>query len=181
MVQKILFYVDIFIFLERCFTTIFSIFVSVKSKIMTFTNIKMRLIIAVMLTIATSLSAQNKIKYSYDAAGNRTKKEIVIEPDKTPENKLNSPINRNKNGFSDRYKTEIHADNERKRIVTSIKGITTGDKCHIEMLSTNGALIMRYNTKNGNAVIDMTNMQDGIYLLKITINRETNTWKIIIK
>ncbi len=57
---------------------------------MTLSNLKKILMVAVLYTSALSLSAQNKIRYSYDAAGNRIKREIVIEPQKAPENSQKS-------------------------------------------------------------------------------------------
>lgn len=132
----------------------------------------------VLLNITVSLSAQHKIRYSYDAAGNRTKKELVIEPQKAPDNRQNVPPNHNNTGFTGRCNAEIYIEDDGCRIVTSIKGLTKGDRCHIEMYSAQGAMVMRRNAENGITMLDLANMQSGVYLLRVTINDEAKTWKI---
>jgi len=139
------------------------------------------LVAALLLHITVSLSAQHRIIYSYDAAGNRTKKEIVTEPQKAPGNRQNAPRGRNNTGFTGRHDAEIHAQDDGRCIVTSIKGLTTGDRCHIEMYSALGAMVMRRDAGNGITVLDMDNMQSGVYLLRVAINDEAKTWKITKK
>ncbi|WP_288318304.1 T9SS type A sorting domain-containing protein [Xylanibacter caecicola] len=144
-------------------------------------NISKTIVVTVLFSVTLSLSAQNNIRYSYDAAGNRIKREIVIEPQKVPENSQKAPKGRNGNDFGGKYTADIRTDNNGSRIVTSIKGLTAADKCHIEIYSAHGALMMRCDMNGGSAVTEMSGMQDGVYLMRITVNGMSNTWKITKK
>lgn len=136
------------------------------------------LAIALLFSATQSLSAQNKIKYSYDAAGNLVKREVLIEPQKAPENQQRAPEGGTATSFDGKHKADIHLDKGGDCIVASISGLTTGDKCFIEMFSTQGALVMRYNGSNGDTALDIGWMQTGVYLLKIEINGKFRTWKV---
>nr|WP_253952004.1 hypothetical protein [Xylanibacter caecicola] len=40
---------------------------------------------------------------------------------------------------------------------------------------------MRCDMNDGSAVTEMSGMQDGVYLMRITVNGMSNTWKITKK
>lgn len=100
---------------------------------------------------------------------------------KAPENRQRAQKGRTGTFPDDRYKADITMDKEGICIVASISGIATGDRCHIEMYSAQGALVMRRDAGNGSTMLDIAGMQTGVYLLKITINDNCKTWKITKK
>lgn len=144
-------------------------------------NTSKTLVITVLFSVTLSLSAQNKIRYSYDAAGNRTNREIVIEPQKAPEAPHKAPRGKNNRGFDGKYTAGIHNNDDGNRIVASVDGLKTDDRCRIDMYSVQGELVMQRDMDNGSTVIDMGSMQNGVYLMRITINGMSETWKITKK
>lgn len=165
-----------------CLFTFFCIFADEKTKKnMLLPNIPKMIVVTVLFSVTLSLSAQNKIRYSYDAAGNRTKREIVIEPQKAPEAPHKAPGGKNNRGFDGKYTADIHNNDGGNRIVASINGLKAGERCRIDMYSVKGELVMRHDMDNGSTVIDMGCMQNGVYLMRITINGMSETWKITKK
>lgn len=144
-------------------------------------NTSKTLAFTLLFSVTLSMSAQNKIKYSYDAAGNRTKREIVIKPQKSPEAPHKAPRGKNNRGFDGKYTADIHNNDDGNRIVASVNGLNTDDRCRIDMYSVQGELVMQRDMDNGSTVIDMGNMQNGVYLMRITINGMSETWKITKK
>ena len=65
--------------------------------------------------------------------------------------------------------------------MASVNGLKTDDRCRIDMYSVQGELVMQRDMDNGSTVIDMGNMQNGVYLMRITINGMSETWKITKK
>lgn len=144
-------------------------------------NISRTLVFTLLFSVTLSMSAQNKIRYSYDAAGNRTKREIVIEPQNAPETPHKAPRGKNNRGFDGKYTADIHNNDDVNRIVASVDGLKAGDRCRIDMYSVQGELVMQHDMDNGSTVIDMGRMQNGVYLMRITINGMSETWKITKK
>lgn len=125
--------------------------------------------------------AQNRIEYSYDAAGNRIKREIVISATRAmaKEQAVDSL-----NLYSDKlneHAVKIYPNPTRGALRVSISGLRSADECQIGVYSTHGAQIMLTAVNTDNVDIDISNQPTGIYLLKITINKKSTTWKIIKK
>jgi hypothetical protein len=138
------------------------------------------LYLLLLALLPTSVMAQNKIAYSYDEAGNRVKREIVMTVQKS----------RSKNAMSDSsyysdmvnsHSIKIYPNPTEGRLNISINADMTKSSCKLEIYSILGARILVQNIASDNTAIDISNQPNGIYLLSITINKETTTWKIIKK
>lgn len=119
---------------------------------------------------------QNKIKYSYDDAGNRIKREIVLSS-------LKSAIS------SDQITSFIEEVADQKIIIypnptkgqltieiTDPENTVTGN---LTIFNLRGQVIAKEQISSTRTSIDISTEPRGAYILHININEETSAWKII--
>ena len=125
--------------------------------------------------------AQSKIGYAYDMAGNRTKREIVISSlgamaKKQYSNSLDVSSEKLREHF-----VKINPNPTQGNLKVGISGLKNSDKCYLELYSVQGVQSLAFDVNSDNTDVDISNQPNGIYLLKITINGKSTTWKIIKK
>mgnify|MGYP006368826647 FL=1 len=125
--------------------------------------------------------AQSKIGYAYDMAGNRTKREIVISSlgamaKKQYSNSLDVSSEKLREHF-----VKINPNPTQGNLKVGISGLKNSDKCYLELYSVQGVQILAFDVNSDNTDVDISNQPNGIYLLKITINGKSTTWKSIKK
>lgn len=125
--------------------------------------------------------AQSKIGYAYDMAGNRIKREIVISASRAMAKKQSFE---SQDFYSERlreHSVKIYPNPTQGNLRVSISGIGNSDKCHLGVYSIQGTQILAFDVNSDNANVDISNQPNGVYLLQITINGKSTTWKIIKK
>lgn len=126
--------------------------------------------------------AQNKIGYSYDDAGNRVKREIVMPAPKAMAKQQD--FGTNSQSFYDLlhdHTVRIYPNSSEGVLQVCISGLKSTDKCSLVVYTTQGALVLTENVKTDRTDVNISNQPAGVYLLKITINDNSTTWKIIRK
>lgn len=126
--------------------------------------------------------AQGRIGYGYDASGNRVKREIVMPVQKNMAKQQNYSIENHR--FSDMLRDHSikifpNLTNESLNICTS--GLKETDESFLEVYTSRGMQVLKKSIETDNIDISISNLPTGIYLLKITINDDATTWKIIKK
>ena len=127
-------------------------------------------------------SAQGTIGYSYDAAGNRVKREIVMPVPKAMAKQQTFAADGQ--AFTDKLRdhtVKIYPNPTEGALQVSISGLTGTDKCSLGVYTSQGAQILTENVKSDHVDINISNHPAGVYLLRITINNHSTTWKIIKK
>lgn len=127
-------------------------------------------------------SAQDRIGYSYDAAGNRVKREIVMPAPKAMAKQQTFAADGQT--FIDMLRdhtVKIYPNPTEGGLQVSISGLTGTDKCSLEVYTSQGAQVLTENARTGHVDINISNQPAGVYLLRITINNHSTTWKIIKK
>lgn len=114
-------------------------------------------------------------------AGNRTKREIVISSlgamaKKQYSNSLDVSSEKLREHF-----VKINPNPTQGNLKVGISGLKNSDKCYLELYSVQGVQILAFDVNSDNTDVDISNQPNGIYLLKITINGKSTTWKIIKK
>lgn len=126
--------------------------------------------------------AQSKIVYAYDAAGNRIRREIIMQ---TPKAKTRSQsFDTEGHIFSDmlnEHDIKIYPNPTYGFLKVCIQGLKNNDKCSMSFYTTQGTQIVTNNVNKDNFEINVSNQPAGIYLLRITINNKSTIWKIIKK
>ena len=137
--------------------------------------LKTKILLFSLLSCSLGMSAQTKIGYSYDAAGNRVKREIVMKPS------FNQAKSQSASYFdmvSDRQvKISPNPTNGHLRVEV-LNGNTSLDGEAI-VYSSSGAKVAASPISNRVADIDISSSANGIYILSINIGESSTSWKII--
>lgn len=123
--------------------------------------------------------AQSKIGYAYDMAGNRIKREIVMSASQAMAKKQSFE---SQDFYSERlreHSVKIYPNPTQGNLKVSISGLETSDKCRLGVYSIQGTQIFAFDVSTDNADVDISNQPNGVYLLQITINGQSTTWKIV--
>lgn len=136
----------------------------------------MKILLLIFLIMPLYMIGQNKIKYSYDDAGNRIKREIVLSS-------LKSAIS------SDQITSFIEEVADQKIIIypnptkgqltieiTDPENTVTGN---LTIFNLRGQVIAKEQISSTRTSIDISTEPRGAYILHININEETSAWKII--
>ncbi len=130
--------------------------------------------ILVALIFLMFLQSQVVVNYSYDAAGNRIKREIVLS--RSIEN-TEKPLSET---LSEKQ-IKIYPNPTDGILKTEISGWETTDKCIFTLYSLKGSLIQEISVNSSTTEIDLSGESNGIYLLNIELNNSKSVWKIIKK
>ena len=128
----------------------------------------------VFLALPLMVQAQ-KVTYAYDAAGNRIKREIVLQTRPVPQSE-------NTEMFSDLISGKnVHiSPNPTKGILKiDIPGKTESDQCELSLYNLEGRLLIKNNVETSHAELDLNLQKNGIYILRLTLNGKNTSWKII--
>lgn len=130
------------------------------------------LLICAMPYIASAQS----VKYSYDNAGNRIKREIVM--------KTKSPyeVSTTTECFSEKLSEKeirIYPNPTKGRLKIEIAGYENSDRCILRILNVSGQQILSTHANSACTELDISSKANGIYILYISLNNKETTWKII--
>ncbi len=126
--------------------------------------------------------AQSKIAYAYDAAGNRIRREIVMQaPKAKARHQLSDTARLSFTDMLNEHGIKIYPNPTNGFLKLCIYGLKDTDKCFMSLYTTKGARIMANNVNKESLEININNQPAGIYLLRITINNNSTIWKIIKK
>lgn len=138
--------------------------------------------LAILTLLPVVSSAQGRIGYSYDAAGNRVKREIIMPVSKTMAKQQN--FSSDNQSFSDMlcdHSVKIYPNPSKGVLKICIFGLKDSDKCYLGVYTTQGVQILAEKVKTDNTDVNISNQPNGVYLLQITINGKSTTWKIVKK
>lgn len=135
------------------------------------------LLFLMIFSFGMSSSGQS-IKYAYDAAGNRIKREIVLQT------RTNSKNEAKKESYSEmlsQREIRIYPNPTDGQLKVEISNLDQSDECNLSIFNANGQNVQSVKSKSSIAEFDISNQPKGIYILVILINGEKSTWKIIKK
>ena len=136
---------------------------------------KKTLICILLLHAAMNFSAQN-LTYTYDAAGNRIGRVILMKVPQAPEGI------QNETAVNDLIAEKAIAifPNPTKGIVTvEIKDYSVQMQAEFRLMDLSGRTIINRKASSSIQTFDLSRFAAGTYLMQICINGETVVWKII--
>lgn len=138
----------------------------------------MKKVFLTVVAFATSLlvAAQHKIKFSYDATGNRVAREAVIPKTKAMQAKvqpqsINERMAESMDGITHSYEQGI--------IRVNVPTLPNGGSCELYVYSAAGALVYHGAAAIGINEISIAHCADGVYLVKAVVGENTSAWKIV--
>lgn len=118
-----------------------------------------------------------KVHFSYDNAGNRVKREIILQTrgiaeDSSPE--YFSEMIAEKN-------IHIYPNPTEGLLRVEITGQESSDQCTFRIFNSSGLQILSTHATSSPTILDISARPTGIYVLHISLNGKETTWKIIKK
>lgn len=130
----------------------------------------------------SDLMAQHKIGYAYDAAGNRVRREIVMNNPRFASMSTLEPSDIQT--FTERLgecTIELLSNPSEGVLRLRINEWREDYRCSVGVYSLHGKQISSSLMDSDSMVLDLSSQPAGTYLIKIILNDQTTTWKIIKK
>lgn len=138
-------------------------------------NIKAKILLFSLLSCSLGISAQTKISYSYDAAGNRVKREIVMV-------KTQNQAKQTSASYSDMVaerQIKISPNPTKGNLRIEVIDGASFEKGEVEVYSLDGIKFISAPIFNKVAMVDICQGANGIYILRVSIDGSITSWKII--
>lgn len=120
-----------------------------------------------------------KVAFSYDNAGNRIKREIILSPQGMPASQKNVSEMQPISDMLDDKNIRIHPNPTTGMLKVEITNYESSDLGNIDVYSINGHPITHSEITSHITDIDISNSPNGIYLLVIQLNGTSTTWRVI--
>ena len=129
-------------------------------------------------TISDKLSAQNKIKYTYDDAGNRLtrKKEIVVQTRGALNNGEEPSVYEEELSET---KVTIYPNPTKGMLKVDISGVEQFENAQISLYDLTGKLLQQWAGISQSNTIDLSERTPGMYIMQVAYNGKISSWKII--
>ena len=137
-----------------------------------------RLFVISLFTSVFSVNAYaDRVVYSYDASGNRiqSQKQIRLRDAENGSDQDTIPLRESLSS----HRITIYPNPTKGQFSVEITGSAIPDNSSISIYNLQGSVIYQNDEPDILNEIDLSSQPNGIYMLRITIDSETSTWKII--
>ena len=137
------------------------------------------LFVVLSIWAAADAYAQNKIKYTYDSAGNRLtrQKEIVVQTRGVlSDDEVEPSIYEEKLSET---KVTIYPNPTRGMLKVDISGVEKFENSRISLYDLTGTLMQQWGSISQSNAVDISDRTPGMYIMQIVYNGNTSSWKII--
>lgn len=129
------------------------------------------------MSISYCIHGQNKVQFTYDNAGNRIKRDIVMTRSLLAEDDVTEP--------------ELFTEKMGERIIHIYPNPTKGDLTitisdddfsvngYLTLFDLAGKIVTKLPLNSMSTRLDITSQPNGIYIMQIELNDEKTSWKII--
>ena len=136
------------------------------------------LFVVLSVWAGANLCAQNRIKYTYDDAGNRLtrKKEIVVQTRGNLNNGEEPSVYEEELSET---KVIIYPNPTKGMLKVDISGVEKFENAQISLYDLTGKLLQRWAGISQSNTIDLSERTPGLYIMQIAYNGKISSWKII--
>lgn len=150
-------------------------------------KLNMKRILTILLTILVMYVPvyADQVSYAYDNAGNRIKREIVIDTRSVMESTKDGKKDNQEDSFCSEMlsgkEIKIHPNPTEGDLSVEITGYEDSDKCSFLIFDMSGHQIMSARADSPVTHVDISGKPTGLYILNIILNSKPSSWKIIKK
>ncbi|TYR37430.1 T9SS type A sorting domain-containing protein [Sphingobacterium phlebotomi] len=140
----------------------------------------MKKIMFICFGILSTLTAkgQQNLSYSYDAAGNRTNRTIIVGTQNSSQD-TQQKVSRVYVDSLAGKELSVHVDNQDTLLNLSIKGHDPSSGEEYSLLDREGKTLIMGQLSNQATPIKLKELASGTYTLHIFVNRQSSTWKLV--
>ncbi len=140
-------------------------------------HLKSILLLTGFLLLIPYWSAAQSFSYAYDNAGNRVSRTIILNQPQAVNKQINDSV----------YYQEVLANKAirlypnpvKSTLTITLSGYDKNIKGEFFLFDIQGKTISYNTLKSESFEIDMSGYSTGNYIMRLVINNETTTWKII--
>lgn len=136
-------------------------------------KLKTKILLFSLLSCSLGMSAQPKVGYSYDAAGNRVKREIALSRTQSQEAKRSVAYS---DMISD-HQIQIVPNSKSGKVKVAV--LDGKSQFNVTVYNVSGQNVLTLKNVRGQTEVDLSNEPNGIYVLVLEIGQEKTTWKIM--
>lgn len=137
----------------------------------------MRKILILFFLSSVALSAQQNLSYEYDNAGNRESRTILLSRQQAAKRPTRDSIIYHESLANKEIK--LYPNPVKTSLRVNISGYDQKLKSEYLLIDAQGKILFHNMLNAGSFQIDMSSYVNGEYLLRIVIDGESTTWKII--
>lgn len=123
-------------------------------------------------------SAQGRISYTYDSAGNRVRREAGVTVQKAQAKQHDISLEGTLSDVPCDRLVKISPSPTEGVLRVSVPRRKASEKCTLWVYTSQGSEVLAGNITTDNTEIDIRQLPAGIYLLKVAINENSTTLKI---
>ena len=141
-------------------------------------------VIAVCITMTGFSQVPLQRIYHYDSCGNRKLRKVPSSPAVTLRN-LTQPVEEASNmnicikESSCSYSCKVYPNPTTGQIYLDVEDLKTPFQGSGILYNANGVFLRSYKISESHTVFDLSDFPPGMYILKLTINKKSEEWKII--
>jgi hypothetical protein len=147
-----------------------------------------RIFLVLLILFQTASLFSQKIEYTYDANGNRTKRELVVNqlksatikfPVKDPSNLKLADNTKTIEPSAGELKTTVYPNPNKGLIKINVSNMPQNPVTELRLYNLSGTELMVKRNFDSYSEIDINEYKDGVYILRIRINDKLFDWKVI--
>ena len=146
-------------------------------------RISKRVALIFLLSVVLSMWAgldicAQRIKYTYDSAGNRLtrQKEIVVQTRGALSDEEEPSVYEEELSET---KVTIYPNPTRGMLKVDISGVEKFENARISLYDLTGTLMQQWGSISQSNAVDISDRTPGMYIMQIVYNGNTSSWKII--
>lgn len=134
-------------------------------------------VISLFISVIAVKAYADRVVYSYDSSGNRiqSQKQIRLRDAENGSDQDTIPLRESLSS----HRITIYPNPTKGQFSVEITGSAIPDKSSISIYNLQGSVIYQKDEPDILNEIDLSSQPNGIYMLRIKIDSETSTWKII--
>lgn len=134
-------------------------------------------VISLFISVIAVKAYADRVVYSYDASGNRiqSQKQIRLRDAENGSDQDTIPLRESLSS----HRITIYPNPTKGQFSVEITGSAIPDNSSISIYNLQGSVIYQNAEPDILNEIDLSSQPNGIYMLRIMIDSETSTWKVI--
>lgn len=138
-----------------------------------------QILLLLMAAVPFVAFCQGKVHYAYDSAGNRVRREIVVSARAAATVSKSSPEYYSET-LSDK-EIRIYPNPTKGHLKVEVAAWEAADQGTLRLHNAAGQAILTKRVGSSFTELDISSRPNGLYVLQITLNGKTTSWKIMKK